>query len=276
MPTQRKYWFVSSLAFLIAILSIYVHRHRQGKTGPIDNILIFMSGGAQKNLFYMTHGGRKVFDHYLFLVNAQKKNDELVKEIDLLRTKLTALQEVESENGRLRESLQFQHRLQSKLLSAHVVATDVSNDYSGIRIDKGALDGVQLGMGVISPSGLVGRVQRVSQSYSDILTLLDPTSNIDSIIQRSRARGIVTGQAKQMQTKMKYLDRLDDVAVNDTVVSSGFGSVFPKGLLIGTVSSVILGSNGILQLVTVKTAVDIYRLEEVFIVLSPPEPEKTS
>jgi len=276
VPTQRKYWFVTSLAFLITILSIYVHRHRQGKTGPIDNILISMSGGAQTNLFYLTHGGRKVFDHYFFLVNAQKRNDELTKEIDLMRTKLVALQEVEAENGRLRESLAFQSRVQAKLLSAHVVATDVSSDYTGIRIDKGSKDGVQVGMGIISPAGLVGRVQRVSQSYSDILTVLDPTSNVDGIVQRSRARGIVSGQSKQVQCKMKYLDRLDDIAVNDVIVSSGFGSVFPKGLLIGTVSSVTLSSNGILQLVTVKTAVDIYQLEEVFIVLSSPESEKTS
>ena len=75
---------------------------------------------------------------------------------------------------------------------------------------------------------------------------------------------------------MKYVDRLEDVAVNDTVVSSGFGGIFPKGLLIGYVSAVIPSPNGILQTVTVKSAVDIYRLEEVFIVLPPAEPEKTS
>ncbi len=257
-------------------MSVYVYRHRQGKTGAIDNLLIDASGGAQKNLFYLTHGGRKVFDHYLFLVTAQKKNDELIRDLDLARTKIAALQEVEGENQRLRDALTFQRRLESKLLAAHVIATDASNDYDAIRIDKGTADGVQVGMGVISPSGLVGRVLRVSQTYADILTLLDPTSNIDTIVQRSRARGIVTGQAKQIQCKMKYLDRLEDVAVGDALVSSGFGSVFPKGLLIGHVSAVSLSSNGILQLVTVKTAVDIYRLEEVFIVLSPPQPEKTS
>ena len=86
----------------------------------------------------------------------------------------------------------------------------------------------------------------------------------------------MTGQAKQLTCRMKYLDRLEDVAVNDVVVSSGFGNIFPKGLLVGYVTSVVPSPNGILQNVTVKSAVDIYRLEEVFIVFPPAESEKTT
>jgi rod shape-determining protein MreC len=133
-----------------------------------------------------------------------------------------------------------------------------------------------VGLGVISPSGVVGRVHRVTKRYADVLTLIDPTSNIDAIIQRSRARGIISGQSKQMTCRMKYVDRLEDVAINDAVLSSDFGNIFPKGLLIGYVSAVVPSQNGILQTVTVKSAVDIYRLEEVFVVFPPDEPEKTS
>jgi rod shape-determining protein MreC len=230
----------------------------------------------QRNLFYFSHGSRQILDRYLFLVNAQKQNEDLQKEIELLRTKATALQEVEMENARLREALQFRERVEQPLLPAHVIATDVSNDYFGVRVDKGSLQGIKVGMGVISPSGLVGRVLRTAPNYSDVLTLVDPTSNLDAIIQRSRARGIISGQSKQLTCKMKYLDRLEDVAVNDTVVSSGFGNIFPKGLLVGYVTAVIPSANGILQTVTVKPAVDIYRLEEVFIVFPPTQPEKTS
>lgn len=64
------------------------------------------------------------------------------------------------------------------------------------------------------------------------------------------------------------MDRLETVAVNDTVISTDFGDIFPKGLLIGYVSKVELNSNGILQNVSVKTAVDIYRLEGVYCTFS--------
>lgn len=230
----------------------------------------------QKNLFYFSHGSRTILDHYLFLVNAKKHADELETKLTDATTKVTRLQEVELENQRLREALEFRSQIKHQLVPAHVIAHDVSSDYVGVRIDQGSVHGIRLGMGVVSPSGVVGRVHRVSPKYSDVLTLIDPTSNIDAIIQRSRARGIVTGQSRQLTCKMKYVDRLEDIAINDTVVSSGFGGVFPKGLLLGFVTAVIPSGNGILQTVTIKSAVDIYRLEEVFVAVPPSEPEKAS
>ncbi len=242
----------------------------------VDNFLIWSMGQAQKPIYYFSHGSQTILDRYLFLVNAQKNLEAQAAELSDLRTKLARLEDVEMENRRLREALEFRTKIDQPLLSAHVVSYDVSSDYFGIRVDRGHRDGVKVGMGVISPSGLVGRVLRVTEQYADILTLVDPTSNIDAVIQRSRARGIITGQSKQLTCKMKYIDKLDDVAVNDTVVSSGFGNIFPKGLLVGYVTFVEPATTGILQMVTIKSAVDIYRLEEVFIVLPPTQPEKTS
>lgn len=258
------------------MLAFYIHRHRQGRTGTIDNLLIATAAGLQKHFYYFSKGSRTILDRYVFLVNAEKERNELTKEVAYLKTKLAALQEVELENNRLRDALHFGEKIPEPLLAAHVVAHDVSTDYFAIRIDKGSEHGVRAGMGVISPSGLVGRVLRASSRYSDVLALVDPGSNVDAIVQRSRARGIVSGQSKTLTCRLKYVDRSEDVAVNDVVVSSGFHSIFPKGLVIGYVSAVIPDPNGILQTVVVKSAVDIYRLEEVFIVLSPAEPPKTS
>lgn len=64
------------------------------------------------------------------------------------------------------------------------------------------------------------------------------------------------------------MDKLEDVTQDDPVVSTNFGDVFPSGLLIGHVSEISSTSNGILQDITVKTAVDLYRLEEVLVVIS--------
>jgi rod shape-determining protein MreC len=276
VPTKKKYAFLALCTLSICILAFYIHRHRQGQTGRIDNILISGTGALQKHFFYFSEGAHTIVDHYLMLVNAKKHNEELEKEVGELRSRLAALEEVQLENERLRQSLDFRKDIAQPLLSAHVIGHDVSVDYSGIRVDKGTSDGIKVGMGVISHQGVVGRVQRVTSKYADILTLVDPVSNIDAVIQRSRARGIISGQSKALTCKLKYVDRLDDVAVNDTVVSSGFGNIFPKGLLVGYVTAVIPNPNGILQTVTVKSAVDIYRLEEVFIVFPPAEPEKTS
>lgn len=271
MPTQRKYTFLFVVTGVVCVLALYLYRHRQGHTGRIDNLIITMSGGVQKNFFYLGHGTKTIFENYMLLVNAKKQNEELQKELESIRSRVAALQDVELENHRLREGLQFKEKLKSPLLAAHVVAHDVASDYMGIRIDKGANDGVKHGMGVLSPGGLVGRVRTVTANYSDVATLIDPTSSIDVIIQRSRTRGVLSGQSKTLTCKMKYVDRLEDVATNDTLVSTDFGNIFPKGLLVGYVQAVAPSSNGVLQSVTVKPAIDVYRLEEVFIVI--PEPQ---
>jgi rod shape-determining protein MreC len=116
----------------------------------------------------------------------------------------------------------------------------------------------------------------VTPNYADVVTVLDPTSNVDIVVQRSRVRGILSGLEGELSCTLKYIDRLDDVLKDDTVVASGFGNIFPKGLLVGQVTSVTPDRNGVIKAVTVKTAVDIYRLEEVFIVVPPPEPEKAA
>lgn len=259
----------------ICVLALYIHRHRQGRTGRIDDLLISMTGGVQKHVFYLVNGSRTLADHYLFLVHTKGRNEELEKEVTILRSALAALQEVKLESIRLRELLRFQQEVAFKMIPAHVIAHDVSSDYVGIRVDRGSEHGVRQGMGVVSPSGVVGRVLRVAPGYSDILTIVDPTSNVDVMVQQSRARGILSGQSKQLTCKLKYVDRLEEVVVNDTVVSSGFGFIFPKGLLVGYVTAVIPNLSGVTQTITIKSAVDMYRLEEVFIVSSP-IPEATS
>ncbi|MBI3296339.1 MAG: rod shape-determining protein MreC [Deltaproteobacteria bacterium] len=235
-----------------------------------------MGGGLQRNVFYFTHGTRTIADHYLLLVNAKQRSEELTREVAELQSKVAALQEVGKENDRLRASLDFKKLEGVKLVSAHVVGHDVSNDYVGIRIDKGTRDGLREGLGVVSPQGVVGRILRTSDAFSTVITVIDPTSNIDGVIQRSRTRGIVSGQLNSMKVRMRYVDRLEDVVAGDTVVSSGFGWVFPAGLLIGYVMDVIPSPNSIVQSVIVKPAVDIYRLEEVLIAFPPAESKAVS
>lgn len=271
---DKKYTLLAVITISICVLSLYIYRHRQGQTGAIDNFIMNVTGSMQKNLFYFGKGTRTVFDHYFFLVGVQKRNEELEKEILVLKADLTKLKEADSENMRLRGFLEFKKQVDHTLLPAHVIAQDVSADYVGLRIDKGSLEGVQVGLAVVSPQGVVGRILRVSPYFSDVVSIVDPTSNIDVVVQRSRSRGILSGQAKKLNCKLKYIDRNEDIQVDDVLVSSGFLGVFPKGLLVGTVLSVAPNPSGVMQNIIVKSAVDIYRLEEVQIAFPPKEPKK--
>ncbi len=262
------------LSGVTCIVALYVHVHRQGRTTWIDNGIISVTGGLQSVVLGLGQGVKNLVDHYFLLVDAKKKNEQLELEVSSLRSKVITQDELILENKRLQEQLAFKAKEKETLLSAKVIAHDVSPDFLGIRIDRGSDDGVQLGMGVIHTSGIVGRVHRLTRRYSDVVTLLDPSSNVDVIVQRSRARGILSGQSKSLSGKLKYIDRLDDVMVNDILVSTDFGNIFPKGLMVGTITAVIPNSNGILQTISVKSAIDVYRVEEVFLVFPPKQSEK--
>lgn len=266
MHPQRKYAFLAVISLFTCTFSFYIYLHREGKTRFLDDLLINTSGTFQNGVFSFGKGVRSLFENYINLVHTKKQNEELQKEVDQLKSNLTHYTEMEIENKRLRESLDLKARVTHKLLSAQVVAHDVSSDYYSLRIDRGVKDGVKEGMGVVSPRGIVGRIWRTTDHYSDVLTLLDPTSNLDVVVQRSRVRGILSGQNKQLLCRLKYIDRLEDVLVNDIVVSTDFGSYFPKGLMVGYVTQAGYNSSGIQQNVVIKPAVDIYRLEEVFVV----------
>jgi rod shape-determining protein MreC len=92
-------------------------------------------------------------------------------------------------------------------------------------------------MPVLSDQGLVGQVMRTFKDYSDVLLIIDPNSNIDSIVQNSRFRGVLEGLGKT-ECRLKYLERLDDVNVGDVILTSGMEKRFPKGLILGTVARV--------------------------------------
>ena len=260
----------------VCFLALYIHQHRSGRTGRVDNALTWLTGNLQENTGFFANGLRQLANHYVFLVNAARKNEALELEISQAKQQLVQLQEVEASNRRLNSLLDFKSSLPTRTLPARVVAHDVSPDFLGIRIDRGAKDGLRVGMGVIHPAGVVGTIYRVTENFSEVLTLADPASSIDAVIQRSRARGIISGESSTLNCKLKYMDKLEDVTQDDAVVSTHFGEVFPSGLLIGYVTEISSTPNGILQDITVKTAVDIYRLEEVLVVISSNQPTKNN
>jgi rod shape-determining protein MreC len=276
VSSDKKFIFFAFGTLTVCFLALYIHQHRHGRTGRVDGALTSLTGNLQENSSYLGNGVRTLFGHYIFLMGAAKRNEQLEKEVAELKQKVVQLQEAEAENRRMSSALDFKAALSVKTLAAKVVAQDISNDFVGIRIDRGSRDGVEVGMGVIHPGGVVGTVYRVADHFSEVLTLADPASNIDSVIQRSRARGIISGESKTLHCKLKYMDRLEDVTQDDAVVTTNFGGIFPSGLLIGHVSEVTSTPNGILQNITVKTAVDLYRLEEVLVVISPVKSTKAT
>lgn len=221
--------------------------------------------------FVLRKASNPVFDiasSIRHLVNVQSENKALRKEIAELRNQIVLLQEAQIENEMLRRQLNFKSAVPNfRLLSAEVIGRDPNNLLQYLIIDRGASDGVQQGMAVLTAEGLVGRISEVSADSSKVMLITDPSSSISAMIQRSRATGSVQGYPHG-ELLMRYIPPGDTVAPGDIVITAGLGGNLPKRLVIGQVVSVKRGDVEMFQEAKLVPVVDLHGLETVMVLLS--------
>jgi rod shape-determining protein MreC len=263
------------LATLVLVIVPVIALNAGGKSPAnfhwFDRAAVAISAPVQSGIRWTIETSWDALQSYLLLLNTQENNHALALENRKLLNEIASFQEVAKENDRLKALVEFNAPLEGKKVVAQVIAQDVNPEFRTIRINKGTRQGVEVGMAVVSLEGIVGRVIRAGRDFADVLSLLDSSSAIDSLVQRNRVRGVVEGLGGQ-SLAMKYLRRTDDVQEGDLIVSSGIGGLFPKGLTIGKVTSVKKKNFGISQTVELTPAADFNRLEEVTVIDPPKMP----
>jgi len=180
-----------------------------------------------------------------------------------------SLQEYKQESFRLRKMLNFDNANREKydLLPAHLIARSPNNWYECITIDRGSRQGVEKGMPVISPNGLVGRVGSVSENSAQVSLITDREMAVGAIIQKTReTNGIVEGLGDSNELRMINIPYYSKINEGDRIISSGLSAIYPPGINIGTVMEVSREPNGLLLVAMIKPTVDFNKLEEVFVI----------
>jgi rod shape-determining protein MreC len=208
----------------------------------------------------------KVWLGYVYLVNLREENRRLKERIEVLEMEKQHHEEMIAANARLTELLNLKETLHDPVVAAQVIGVDPTGWFRAVMVNKGKRDGVRVDMPVLSARGVVGRVVSVSPHYAKVLLIIDQNSAVDILVQRSRDRGMVKGMFTDA-CRLDYMVSTSDVVVGDLVITSGLGGVFPKGLLVGKVTSVGETPGELFKEVLVKPAVDFSRLEEVLILL---------
>ena len=204
------------------------------------------------------------------IMSTYEENQKLKKEIADLRRANIDSAEIWAENKRLRALLDFKETHQKHiLLPAKVVGFNPTGLTGNIIIDKGRKDGIEKDMSVVTADGLVGSVIDVYRSSSRVQLVLHPKSAVGGIVQRasSRVAGIVSGNATTPRyPNLLNLARDADVVRGDIVITSGYGGIYPKGLMIGVVSSVVNAEGGLLKYAVIDPTVNFAQLEEVMVI----------
>lgn len=196
--------------------------------------------------------------------------EALKKENGALRAEQAKYSEILAENIRLRSLLKFKQGYTGyNLLGVSVIARDYGGWTNTLLIDRGADDGLKKYMPVIVPEGVIGFVSEVYKNSSRVQLLLDPRTSIGGIVQRpaSRVASIVTGNSGSPDSlSFINLSREADVVKGDLILTSGYGGVYPKGLIIGTVENVDTDPTGVTLQARIKPAADFSHLEEAFVI----------
>ena len=263
-----------ALILLISLIVFSQQKDNYKKGTAFEQFLINFFAPIQNSITYAHGRAAGLFNNYLANINASKENKVLQKKVSFLEEKIFVYKELAKENERLKELLQFDEGMATKGVLAQVVGWDTSSDFKSLRINRAAKDGLKLQSTVVTSEGVVGYVYRMTDHFSDVLTIMNPKNRIDGIVGRIRSHGIVEGFSGQ-KCIMKYVNQTDPLILNDIVLTSGLGNIYPKGLKIGVVSRIKRENYETMQYVEIAQSVNFSRLEEVIVLVSKNKPTKT-
>ena len=200
---------------------------------------------------------------------------ELEEENAELRAQVAELEEAEETAERLQALLDLQSTYDLESTAARIIGTSGDAWSDTVTINKGSSSGFEVGMPVLGSGGVLGQIIEVSATTSTVRLITDDESSVSAMIQSSRAQGMLQGQADGT-LHLAYVSTDAEVEEGDTVITSGIGGVFPKGLPIGTVSSVEKTDNAVYYTITVQAIASAETDEEVLVVTSIDEDQVAS
>lgn len=222
----------------------------------------------EKAFHFIGSGIRGLWWNYINLRDARQQNQELKSEINRLRFEQAALLEDARQGQRLQALLSFRQHYVYTTVPAQVIGTSGTDQSRVIYIDKGSNDGLKPDQPVITPDGIVGKIRDVFPHTAQVLEVNDQTSGAGVILETTRIRGILRGNAAGQPQIINILPD-DRIKPGERVVTSGGDQVFPRGLPVGVVDRVIHDPDRDPYVdILIRPAADLARLEEVLVITS--------
>lgn len=200
--------------------------------------------------------------------NVFSENRRLKTENAKLSVKVALLQEQVSESDRLRQLLNISSDFSYELLPVRVIARDPSSVYKSVVVNAGKKDSIFKYMPLVSEKGVVGKVIQVMNGISLVQLLKDPSNRTSVMSKRTRTVGILeTNDGNNFFIKVRSHE---EFKTGDTILTSGLGGIYPRGIGIGYVKNTGTASDPLFKKVYIEPAVNFEHIEELFVVrLSP-------
>lgn len=259
--------FVICCLVSLLLLTFYV---REGEAGVIHSIRsgvntvatpVRMVGAVVATPF------NAIGNVFTNLSAPQETLSELKKQNEELTSELAQLTEAEKTAERLESLLGLQSTYNLQSTAVRIIGTTGDAWSQTVTIDKGSANGFEIGMPVCNSGGVIGQIIEVSAATSTVRLINDENSGVSAMVQSTRAQGILQGQPDGT-LMLSYVPADADVKVGDVIITSGLGGRFPKGLPLGTVSSVSRAANATYYTIVVRAISTAESNEEVLVITS--------
>lgn len=252
-----------ALLLLFSVLSLSLKQSPVLK--EVEGTVVSATSPGLQALEYVGRRGQHLWESYIYLVGARQENEQLRRSLEEYRQKEIRYREAQQALTRLEALLELKRQVALPVIGARVIAYDPSLWSRCALIDQGKAQGVKIGLPVLAPEGIVGRVVEVYPQYAKVMLIVDRKSGGDAMVQRTRVRGILQGRGGN-RCSFDFVPKTADVQVGDLILASGLAGIYPKGLVFGKVTKADKNSPGVFQKIEVTPTVDLSSLEEVLVI----------
>lgn len=267
---SRSWLVIVLIAVLLALIMGICSALTGGRISPISQFVNIIASPIQSLTSSVSEG----FDNFFKKLNdyevLEAENEELRAKLADAEQKLRDSENAALENDQLRTALDMKTRDKSLVFeSAEIVARGDTNLGYTFTLDKGSMSGIAVDNCVVTSQGMVGYVSEVGVNWAIVTTVIDTGMEASAIVSRTREVASVEGDFELMHDgkfKLSYLSKDSQVVRGDTVETSGFGGLFPKGIIIGRVEEVKSEAHGITKYAVLSPTVDFQNIDHVLVI----------
>ena len=254
---KYNYWFLFVILEVASFVLLFRFNNYQQSA-------YFTSANTVVGAVYEVSGGISSYFHL------KSVNEDLLARNRLLEEQINNLEKALKErqlDSIAVNSIRKMPQKDYQLFKARVIKNSLNLADNYITLDKGSSSGIHSEMGVVDGNGIVGIVYETSPSYSVVISVLNSKSNISCKIVGSDYFGYLKWEhGDSRYAYLKDLPRHAEFNLGDTVVTSGFSTVFPEGIMVGTVDDMSDSHDGLSYLLKIKLATDFGKLSDVRVI----------
>lgn len=254
---KYNYWFLFILLEVVCFVLLFRFNNYQQS-------VYFTSANVVTGKVYEVSGSISSYFHL------KSVNEDLLDRNMLLEQQITNLENALREHqvdSLVVNSIRNLDNKDYQLFKAHVIRNSLNQADNYITLDKGSSSGIRPEMGVVDGNGVVGIVYKTSPNYSLVISVLNSKSSISCKVVGSEYFGYLKWEhGDSRYAYLKDLPRHAEFNLGDTVVTSGYSTVFPAGVMVGTVDDMSDSNDGLSYLLKIKLATDFGKLSDVRVI----------